>query len=91
MLISLSLMALDPVTVIILDDTNEPLTGVKFTDVSEKITHYSNFDGVVSISDVSEAKTYLVEMNGYQSETVSIDPKAGIQTIKIVLKAEGLQ
>ena len=79
----------NPLKIKVLDENKEPLTGVKITAVEEKVTLFTDFDGVGEVSQVQSPKVYRVEYVGYESSYVRIT-SSDKQDIKITLRKSGL-
>ena len=83
--VSLIMQANSPISVQVLDENLEPLTGVKIIEMDEDQTLYTDFDGLVNLTDVNQTKNYIVEMPGYHSTMIQLKPGEEIQNIQLVL------
>jgi hypothetical protein len=81
--------ATNPLKIKVLDENKEPLTGVKITAVEEKVTLFTDFDGVGELSQVQSPKVYRVEYAGYESGYIRITA-SDKEDIKITLRKSGL-
>lgn len=84
-LFSLVGLANNPLKVKVLDENNQPLTGVKLIEVKTENTVFTDFDGVSELTKVSDTKVYKVEYVGYESGFLRISPNSK-EEIKIVLQ-----
>ncbi len=73
------------IKVVVLDENNMPLTGVKLQEMKNKTTLFTNFDGISELSDVEDTKVFLVEYIGYESGYIKVSPNSDSE-IKIVLR-----
>lgn len=84
-LISVVAWATPTVKVVVLDENNEPLTGVKLIEVKNESTLFTDFDGVSELTDVNDTKVFKVEYVGYESGYIHVSPTSDAE-IKIVLR-----
>lgn len=85
MLFSLVALANNSFKVTVLDENNQPLTGVKLIEVKTKNTVFTDFDGVSELTKVNDTKLYKVEYVGYESGFIKVSPNSK-EEIKVVLK-----
>ena len=68
-----------------MDENNQPLTGVRLTELSENEISFTDFDGISALEDIRGVKVYKIEYSGYKSGLVRITPN-GEKEIEIVLE-----
>lgn len=82
-------LANDSVKVTVLDENNEPLTGVKIVEVENNSTTYTDFDGVSEVTTDSKATTYKIDHIGYKSSYISVSQNSESH-IEVVMKKKEL-
>ena len=83
-MLSIVSMANNPLKVKVLDENKEPLPGVKLTEVKEKTTLFTDFDGESTIERVSGIKIFKVDYVGYQSGYIKIT-SGDVDEVEVVL------
>lgn len=84
-LVSVVAWATSTIKVVVLDENNEPLTGVKLVEVKNESTLFTDFDGVSELTDVRDTKVFKVEYVGYESGYIKVSPNSDTE-IKVVLR-----
>lgn len=83
-LFSVAALANNPLKVQVLDENNQPLTGVKIVAVEDESTLFTDFDGVSELTRGRDTKVFKIEYVGYESGYIKVSPKSD-EEIKIVL------
>lgn len=73
------------IRVIVLDENNHPMTGVKLKELKNEITTFTDFNGISELNNVADTKVFLVEYIGYESGYIKVSPNSDTE-IKIVLR-----
>lgn len=77
--------ASNTIKVVVLDENNEPLTGVKLIEVKEESTLFTDFDGVSELTNLDDTKVFKIEYVGYESGYIKVSPNSDSE-IKVVLR-----
>lgn len=85
LLTSLFSIASEGLKITVLDENNQPLTGVKLVAVDDQSSVYTDFDGVSILENLEDSKIYKVEIVGYESGFVKVSPNSD-KEIEIVLR-----
>ena len=83
--VSTVLFASNPLKVQVLDEDNQPLTGVRIVEVDKDAAQFTDFEGVSVLQDIDQTKVYRVEFVGYQSGYIKVSPNSK-EEIKVVLR-----
>jgi hypothetical protein len=84
-LCSLVAMAGNTLKVQVLDENNEPLTGVKLVAVEDHDVLFTDFEGTSELTDIRNTKVFKVEYVGYESGYIKVSPNSK-KEITIVLR-----
>lgn len=78
-------MASERLKITVLDENNQPLTGVKLIAVDDQSSVYTDFEGVSILENLEDSKVYKVEFVGYESGFVKVSPYSQ-EEIEIILR-----
>ena len=78
-------MADFPIKVKVLDENQEPLTGVKLIEVNKNDIRYTDFDGVSTIQMNDRPTVIRVEFAGYESGIIKLSPNTSAEELEITL------
>ncbi len=86
LLLTISVMANNPLKVVVLDENHEPVTGAKVTAVEVSKTVYTDFDGISELQRTNKPVLYKIEYSGYNTGYVKLVPTNNDEEIRVVLE-----